>query len=303
MYNYNKLNEYYKKKFGERTLKICVDGGFTCPNRDGKKGYGGCIFCGALGAGENTLKNKSVKEQVEYILNSKSRRANKFIVYFQNFTSTYSSVDKLKGIYDSALIDERIVGLDIDTRPDEITEDVCKLLSTYKEKYYVVVELGLQTVNEKTHLDINQNITNNEFINAVNLLNKYGIDIIVHVMIGLPNETHNDIVNLVDFLNNVNYQGIKIHSTYVIKYTLLEKLYNEGYYKPIEFDDYMDELLYIITHINKSVVIHRITGDPPRDIFVAPSWALHKKWVLNGVDKYLSTNNLKQGSYYKKSID
>lgn len=298
---YNKLSNFYKEKFKERTLKICVNAGFTCPNRDGKKGFGGCIFCSEKGSGENIINIGDVESQINSYLNSyKAKRANKFIVYFQNFTNTYANINKLKTIYDKAFVDNRIVGIDIDTRPDEINEEVVKLLSKYKEKYYVVVELGLQTVNEHTHKLINQNITNDEFLNAVFLLNKYGIDVVVHIMIGLPNETHDDIVNVVDFLNNIKYQGIKIHSTYVIKNTILEQLYLSNKYLPIDFDTYFNEVIYVLTHINKNIIVHRITGDPPKDIFVAPSWALHKKYVLNNVEKYFKKNNLEQGCFYKQ---
>ena len=302
MQRYNKLNEYYKNKFGERTLKICIDAGFTCPNRDGTKSIGGCIFCSASGSGDLLHSKLSIKEQVTTFLNSyRGKRANKFIAYFQNFTNTYADIKTLKEKYDSALIDERIIGLDIDTRPDCINEDVCKLLQEYKKKYYVCVELGLQTVSDKNHDFINQKITNSDFIYAINLLNKYEIDVIVHVMIGLPNESHNDIINLVNFLNNINYQGIKIHSTYVLKNTILAKMYENNTYEPISFEDYFNEVIYILTHIKEDIVIHRISGDPPKESLLAPLWTTHKKWVLNGVDKYLKENNLTQGCLYKKT--
>ena len=234
MRRYRRLNEYFKEIFGERTLKLSIDGGFSCPNRDGTKGVGGCIFCGEKGSGVNLKSNLDISNQVRNLLNYKKDRANKFIVYFQNFTNTYASIDTLKEKYDSALIDERIVGLDIDTRVDCITEEVCILLASYKDKYKVFVELGLQTVNEKTHQEINQNITNDEFKKAIELLKKYDIEVIVHIMIGLPNETHQDIVNTINYLNECKYEGIKIHSTYVIKNTLLEEMYNKGIYNPIK---------------------------------------------------------------------
>ncbi len=299
---YNHLNEYLKNKFGERTLKICVDGNFTCPNRDGTKGVGGCIFCGERGSGER-IKNIGLKEQVLNHLNSyRGQRANKFIIYFQNFTNTYGSIENLKEKYESALIDKRIVALDIDTRPDCINEDVCKMLCCFKDKYYVYVELGLQTINEKTHEFINQKITNKDFENAILLLNKYNIDVVVHVMIGLPNETHQDVINLVQYLNNFKYKGIKIHSTYVQKNTILEKMYLNGEYKPIDMQEYVDEVIYIISHINKDVIIHRITGDPPKDLLVAPNWMVHKKMVLNSIEKKLEVENLTQGCKIKENI-
>ena len=300
MIRYRRLNEYFKEIFGERTLKLSIDGGFSCPNRDGTKGIGGCIFCGEKGSGVNLKSNLDISNQVRNLLNYKKDRANKFIVYFQNFTNTYASIDTLKEKYDSALIDERIVGLDIDTRVDCITEEVCILLASYKDKYKVFVELGLQTVNEKTHQEINQNITNDEFKKAIELLKKYDIEVIVHIMIGLPNETHQDIVNTINYLNECKYEGIKIHSTYVIKNTLLEEMYNKGIYNPITFEEYMEELLYIITHISPKVVFHRITGDPSKDELVVPEWTLHKKNILNGIEKRLTTQKLYQGIYYKK---
>ncbi len=298
---YNRLNEFLKDKFFERTLKICIDGGFTCPNRDGKKGVGGCIFCSELGSGDH-LKRLPIKEQVEnYFKSYRSTRANKFIAYFQNFTSTYADINTLKRRYDEALIDERIVALDIDTRPDCISREVCELLVSYKDKYYVYVELGLQSSNELTHSFINQNIVNEEFINAINLLNEYQIDVVVHVMVGLPNENHEDIVNTIKFINQFNIQGIKIHSTYVVKDTLLEKLYLEGKYIPLELDEYISEVIYILTHINKDIIIHRISGDAPKDKLVAPEWNLHKKWVLNKVNNIMTKNNLYQGMDFNKN--
>ena len=300
MRRYRHLNEYLYNKFGERTLKISIDGGFTCPNRDGSKGVGGCIFCGEKGSGTNLKSNLDISNQVKYLLEYKKDRANKFIVYFQNFTNTYGTINELKEKYDAALIDERIVGLDVDTRADCINEEVCKLLASYKDKYHVFVELGLQTSNEKTHIDINQHITNDDFKTALELLNKYEIEVIVHVMIGLPNETHEDIVKTVEYLNECNYQGIKIHSTYIIKNTVLEVLYNKGLYEPLSFDTYLDELTYILTHISPRVIVHRITGDPSKDELIAPEWTLHKKKVLNGIEKRFTTRKLLQGMYYKK---
>lgn len=298
MERYNHLNTYLKEKFGERTLKICIDAGFTCPNRDGTKGVGGCIFCGERGSGEH-LKNVDIAEQVKKHLESyRGERANKFIVYFQNFTNTYDTIDNLKKKYNSALIDERIVGIQVATRPDCIDEDIAKLLHSYSIKYYVCVELGLQTVNETTGKLINRCYTNDDFVNAVNILRKYNIDVVTHIMVGLPGESHEDIVNSVNFVNNLDIQGLKIHSTYVTNDTKLNKMYEEGTYSPISLDYYLDELCYIITHIRKDIILHRISGDAPKDMLVAPSWNSHKKFVLNGIDKILRERDLNQGMYY-----
>ena len=327
---YNKLNEYLKEKFGERTLKICIDGGFTCPNRDGTKGIGGCIFCSEKGSGEHIHKlqiasscysysacsprfscscshdivKKSIQKQVEnYFKSYKAERANKFIVYFQNFTNTYDTIDSLKLKYDSALIDDRIVGLEIATRPDCINEEIVQLLKSYTKKYYVCVELGLQTANEETGNLINRCYSNSDFSNSVSLLNKYGIDVVTHIMVGLPSvnnmhETMEDIINTVQFINKHNIQGIKIHSCYVVKNTRLEELYNKKQYIPLTLGEYLKSCAYIITHIAPSVIVHRVSGDAPKDLLVAPSWNSHKKWILNGLHKLLEEENLEQGMYF-----
>ena len=326
---YKHLNKYLKEKFGERTLKICIDGGFTCPNRDGSRGTGGCIFCSEKGSGEHIIINnseldadcifqnnasnskpifserndniqslKSITLQVKNYFNSyKALRANKFIAYFQNFTNTYDSVENLKKKYNAALIDDRIVGLEVATRPDCINEDIAKLLQGYTDKYYVCVELGLQTANEKVGKFINRCYTNEDFSNAVKLLNKYRIDVVTHIMIGLSS-TSQDVASTVHFINKHNIQGLKIHSCYIVKNTKLEELYKEGIYKPLQLDTYLEECAYVITHINPNIIIHRVSGDAPKDLLVAPSWNLHKKWILNGLDKFMREQNLWQGKYY-----
>lgn len=294
---YNYLNEYLKKKFGERTLKICIDGGFTCPNRDGTKSTGGCIFCSERGSGDH-MTRISIQEQVEKHLSSyRGERANKFIAYFQNFTNTYDSVKNLKSKYDSALIDDRIVALAIATRPDCLDEEKVKLLQSYSNKYYVWVDLGFQTANEETGNLINRGYSNTDFTNAVKLLNKYNIDVVTHIMVGLPNETRYDLENTVSFLNWHNIQGIKIHSTYVVENTVLADLYKNKKYTPITLEEYLDSVIYILTHINKNIIIHRFSGDAPKDTLIAPEWNTHKKWVLNGINKIMNEKNLFQGMY------
>lgn len=295
---YNRLTEYLKDKFGERTLKICIDGGFTCPNRDGKCGYGGCIFCGERGSGEH-LRSIDIQSQVTDFLNSyRGQRANKFICYFQNYTNTYDSIESLKKKYDSALIDDRIVALAIATRPDCITEEIVNLIASYKSKYYVWIELGLQTANDKTAELINRGYTADAFTKAVELLNKYNIDVVTHIMAGLPGEDFEDVKETVKFINRHNIQGLKIHSTYIIKGTKLEKMYENGLYSCISYEEYMEELVYIITHISKNIVVHRINSDAPKDLLIAPEWNLHKKLVMNGLDKLLKERALYQGIYF-----
>lgn len=337
MNNINYVNEYFKKKFGERTLKICIDGHFTCPNRDGTCGIGGCIFCGERGSGEHIKSNiekisksistrnmaenvtanisannsvnnstniteitKDISNQVKQYFNSyRASRANKFIVYFQNFTNTYDTIENLKAKYDSALIDDRIVGISIATRPDCINEEIVKLLALYKEKYYVEVELGLQTANDEVGKKINRSYLSSEFTKATKLLNKYNIDVVAHIMVGLPNETFESIKETVNFINSHKIAGIKVHSTYIIKNTKLAEMYLNGKYTPITLEYYLDTLSFILTHISPKIVVHRLSGDAPKDLLLAPDWNLHKKWILNGIDKKFKEENLKQGMYFK----
>ena len=298
---YNHLNTYYKNKFGERTLKICIDAGFTCPNRDGTLSNSGCIFCSEKGSGELIkYSSQHIENQINNFLNSyRVMRANKFIVYFQNFTNTYDTIENLKKKYDSALIDNRIVGISVATRPDCISEDIAKLLSSYSGKYNVSVELGLQTSNDNIGKIINRCYLSTQFTKAVEILRKYNIEVIAHMMIGLPTETFDDIKNTVTFINKHDIQGLKIHSTYVVKNTVLANMYLNKKYEPITLEYYLDSLAYIITHIRKDLIIHRISGDAPKELLVAPEWNLHKKWILNGFEKLLKEKDLWQGKFYE----
>ena len=293
---YKHLNKYLKKKFGERTLKICIDGGFTCPNRINSTG---CIFCSERGSGEHIKSAPDISTQVQnYFKSYKAKRANKFITYFQNFTNTFAPIDVLKAKYDAALIDNRIVALAVATRPDCINEDVCKLLKSYTDKYHVWVELGLQTSNDSTGKLINRGYSCKQFSEAVTLLNKYNIDVVTHIMVGLPGENFEDLKNTVSFVNAHNIQGLKIHSTYVVENTILANMLRDGSYTPITLEYYLDCVSYVLTHISPEIVIHRVSGDAPKDLLIAPDWNCHKKWIINGLDKLLREKNLWQGMYY-----
>ena len=183
--------------------------------------------------------------------------------------------------------------------PDCINEDVCKLLTSYKEKVDIWVELGLQTSNDETGKLINRGYSSTCFSKAVELLNKYNIDIVTHLMIGLPNESFEDIKNTVTFINNHNIQGLKIHSTYIVENTVLAEMYKKREYTPITLKFYLETASYILTHINPNIIIHKISGDAPKDLLVAPEWNSHKKWIINGLNKYLKENNLFQGMYFQ----
>lgn len=304
---YNHLNSYLKNLFGERVLKICVDGHFTCPNRDGKCSFGGCIFCGERGAGDNLFainkigKNDkvltSIEKQVNYFLNSyKGDRANKFIVYFQNFSNTYDTIPNLKDRYDRALAcSDKIVGLSVATRPDLIDEDVARLLKSYTDKYMVTVELGLQTASDVIGKKINRGFDTECFVKAVDLLKRSGIKVVAHVMIGLPGESVKLVSDTIEIINNCKCDGVKIHSTFVLADTALNEMYIKGEYFPIDIDYYVEYVVKIISNLDNNIVIHRITGDPPKDKLIAPLWTARKKIVINEINKRLNELDVIQG--------
>lgn len=298
---YNTLSDFYKRKFGQRVYKIPVDGGFTCPNRVQKTGIRGCIFCNEQGSGEHAFKG-DIPSQVRQGINfaTKNGKGNLFIVYFQNFTNTFAPVALLEEKYLSSFISNDVVGISIATRPDCIDEDVCKLLNKIAKDKYVTVELGLQTSSNKTAKTINRGYDSNVYIDAVKLLKKYNIDFVCHLIIGLPDETDEDLKNTVDFINQIPPNGVKIHSLFVLKDTPLATMYLSGKYTPITRDDYIKKVAYVITHISSDVVIHRLTGDGEKDKILAPDWTKEKKKNLNAIYKYLTENGLKQGVYYIK---
>ncbi|MBO5328509.1 MAG: TIGR01212 family radical SAM protein [Clostridia bacterium] len=293
---YYSLSEYLKGKFGERVYKISVNGGFTCPNRDGKKGVGGCIFCNEQGSGEHTLEGDITRQMEDGIAFAKAKnKGNKYIAYFQNFTSTYAPVNILRQKYAAALVNEKVVGLAVATRPDCIDEDVVKVIKEVANNRLAWVELGLQTANENTAKIINRQYSNAEFTAAVKLLNEYNIPVVVHLIVGLPNENFSDILNTVKFLNDHKIDGIKIHSLFVLKNTPLEKLYLGGKYTPIDRDFYIKCVAEILARIPKNVVVHRLTGDGDKLQILAPQWTMEKKKNLNAVYSYMVKNNLTQG--------
>lgn len=301
---YNHLNSYLKSIFGSRVLKICIDGGFTCPNRDGRAGEGGCIFCSKLGAGDLIKYRKdrvleSIKSQINGFLNSyRGERAEKFIAYFQSFSNTYDSIESLKCRYDTALgVSDKIVGLEIATRPDCINDDIARLLATYMDRYYVCVELGLQTANDDIGRLVNRCYTTADFVDACEILNKYGIPVVAHLMVGLPREREEDILQTVRVINSSHCRGIKIHSTYILEGTALAKMFENGEYTPITQEYYVDCVAKIIKNLDKDIIVHRISGDPPKEELVAPDWVTHKKLVINSINKRLKDDDIVQGGF------
>ncbi len=283
---YNNLSGYFRKKYGQRLSKICIDGGFSCPNRDGSCGVGGCIFCGERGAGEHIDSTLSIKEQVQKALVS-ADPCEKFVAYFQNFTNTYADTATLKERYDAALIDERIVALSIGTRPDCIDEEKAALIASYKQRCDVWVELGLQSANDSTAEIINRGYKTEVFERAVKILHAQGIDVVTHIIIGLPGEGFDEVKKTVGFFTRLPTWGIKIHSLYVMRGTALEKMYNGGKFTPISLEEYIERAVYVIKNIPKDTVIHRLTGDCPEGLLVAPEWNKNKHIIIQEIQKRL----------------
>ena len=296
---YNNLSGYFRKKYGKRLSKICIDGGFSCPNRDGRVGFGGCLFCGERGAGEHIDPTLSIKEQVSAALSS-AKEGEEFVAYFQNFTNTYAAPETLRARYSAALIDDRIKILAIGTRPDCIDEERAALIASFKDRCDVWVELGLQTSCDSTAQRINRGYKTEVFEKAVRILEKYSIPTVVHLIVGLPGENSENVKKTVQYINDLPIWGIKIHSIYVMKNTRLAEMYERGEYTPPTLDEYVDCAVYILSHISSELVVHRITGDCPRDMLIAPDWNKDKNFVIEKINERLKERALCQGSLYEK---
>lgn len=295
---YYSLNNFLRNKFGEKVFKISIDGGFTCPNRDGKVSTGGCIFCSARGSGDyagNRL--MSITDQFNNIkeVMQKKWKNGKYIAYFQAYTNTYAPVDELRRKYEEAINMEGVVGIAIATRPDCLSVDVLELLKEMNSKVYTWVELGLQTSNEATAKIINRGYDLPTFEEAVKNLRNSGIDVVVHTIFGLPGESKEDMLETVKYLSKTDIQGIKFHLLHLMKDTKLVKLYEEGKLQFLSKDEYVETISKAICMLPDNIVIHRLTGDAPRQLLIGPMWSLKKWEVLNAIDDYMEENNIYQG--------
>ena len=301
---YNSLNYYLKNKFGEKVYKVSLDGGFTCPNRDGTISNKGCIFCSDSGSGEFAgSRKKSITNQIDEQLEliSKKFPSGNVIAYFQNFTNTYGNVEYLRSIYEEALNHPRVIGLAIATRPDCIDDKVLDLLKELNKKTFLWVELGLQTTDENTAEIINRGWKLEVFDKVSNSLNSEKIKVVAHIIVGLPNESRETILNSIKYLVEKKIWGIKFHLLHIIKNTALEDLYNDTKFHIFTKEEYISLIGEGISHLNKEMVIHRLTGDGSRETLVEPRWSLNKRGVLNSIEKYLKENNIYQGVSYEKT--
>ena len=295
------LNDFLKEKFNEKIYKVSLDGGFTCPNRDGKVSRGGCIFCSENGSGDFTAtKLKSIHAQIEEQIDlvSKKYKGDKYIAYFQNFTNTYAEVSYLRKIYQEALSHEKIVGLAIATRPDCLGDDVLELLAELNKKTFLWVELGLQTVNDDVAKYFNRAYETEIYKEASEKLNRLNIKFVTHIIIGLPKEENDDYLKTAIFAQNCGTWGIKLHLMYVVKNTPLEKLYLNGDLKVNTKEEYVEKVVNVLENISSEIVVHRLTGDGDRETLVAPLWSIKKIDVLNSIHKELKRRNTYQGKLY-----
>ena len=295
---YNSLNNYLRNKFGKKVYKISIDGGFTCPNRDGKISTGGCIFCSAKGSGDfATSKSLSITQQIEQgkeRVRSKTKD-NSFIAYFQAFTNTYAPIDVLESKFTEAINHKDIVALSVATRPDCVDEEVLSLLEKLNKIKPVWVELGLQTIKESSVDYIRRGYENSVYVDTATKLKNSGIEVITHIILGLPNENKLDMLRSVDFACKYS-DGIKLQLLHILKGTDLLKDYENSKFNALTMEQYIDILCDAVSIIPKNVVIHRLTGDGDKKILVAPLWSGNKKVVLNTINKTFEERNIIQGS-------
>ncbi len=295
--SFNNIDYYLKEKFGEKIFKVSLDGGFTCPNRDGTLSYKGCIFCSESGSGEfagnreNSITNQ-ISEQINFLGKGENK---KYIAYFQNFTGTYGNIDYLRNVYEKAIKHPSIVGIAIATRADCLSEEVFGLLSEFNEKTHLWIEIGLQTVNDRTAEIINRGYKTEVFTEKMKELNKRNIKVVTHVIIGLPNENKNDMFGTIDYINVQKTWGIKLHLLYILKNTELFEYYKRNPFEIMEKEEYISIVTEIISRLDKKIVIHRLTGDAPWKELYEPKWSTDKRGILNGINKILKEKKIYQG--------
>lgn len=299
--NYYDLKSFWQNRFGCRVYKLQIDAGFTCPNRDGTLSTGGCIYCD--GRGSRLRQAGPLPSVAEQIRMGKAhyrqhRAAAKFVAYFQTFTNTYGPCEKLKALYDEALAEEDVIGLSVGTRPDCISDEVLQLLAGYAAERHVWLEFGLQSAREETLRFLNRGHGLTAFTDAVRRAAGGGINICVHIIVGLPGETHADMLKTAELLASLPVQGIKIHALLALEGTALGKLYEEGKIAMMDRDEYVATVCDILEVLPPEMVIQRLTADGYRDIFLGPAWAAKKMEVLNAIDAELMRRGAWQGIRY-----
>lgn len=306
---YRSLDWQLKTQFGEKVYKLALNGGMSCPNRDGKVGRGGCIFCSEGGSGDFAADGHlSVKEQIAIQKEALRDRkpARKYIAYFQAYTNTYAPVDYLERIFTEAIEDPEVVILSIATRPDCLPEDVLDLLARLNQQKPVWVELGLQTMHEESAQIIHRGYDLACFERAVSGLRSREMDVIIHTILGLPGEGRKEVLQTIDYLNHMDIQGIKLQLLHILKGTQLGQIYleqKEGqeFISPMTMEAYIDLVIDCVEHLSPEITIHRLTGDGPKELLLAPMWSTRKRTVLNEIHKELKKRDAWQGKRYERS--
>lgn len=298
-----KLNNFLKENFKEKIYKVSLDGGFTCPNRDGKISNKGCLFCSDKGSGEfagdrcKTI-TAQIDEQIDFMKDKIG--SSKVIAYFQNFTNTYGDVEYLRKIYYEALNHEKVIGIAIATRPDCLSDDVINLLDEINKKYFLWVELGLQTANDSIGKIINRGYDTKVYIDSCKILNEKNIKFVTHMIVGLPNEEKKDLYDTIDLINSVKSWGIKIHLLYILKNSKLLNYYQQNPFKIYEKDEYENTVIELLERLSPSIVVHRLTGDAKKDELFEPLWSLNKRGILNSIEKKLKSSKSYQGKFFNE---
>lgn len=298
---YKTIDYAFKQKYNCKVAKISLNAGFSCPNRDGKINNLGCIFCSNGSSDDSINSSIPLKEQfiiVKKMIDNKWKNP-KYIAYFQSYTNTYGNVERLKEVYEPFIEFDDVVELAIATRPDCLDIEILDYLSTIEKRKKLTIELGFQTSNEETAKFINRGYNNEVFVNAVKELRKRNIDVVVHIINGLPNETKKDNIETIKFLNNLDIQGIKFHSLFIEKDTPLAKIYEAKPFEILTMDQYIDIVIEQLEIIKPEIIIERVTGDPYKNKLIAPSWSLKKINVMNGLDKEMAKRSTYQGRLYE----
>ena len=303
---WHSLNYEIRHRFGEKLYKLSLNGGFTCPNRDGALGTRGCIFCSAGGSGDFAASaDLSIPDQIAEAKKRVSAKfsGSRYIAYFQAYTGTYAPIGHLEAIYTQAIEHPNVAVLSIATRPDCLPDDVIRLLVRLNRIKPVWVELGLQTIHEKTASFIRRGYALPVFEQAVRKLREAGIEVIVHTILGLPGESEDDMRKTHDWLAHQPIQGIKIQLLHILRHTDLADIYLKAPFPVLSMDTYIDLLIHCLELLPPDMVVHRLTGDGPRGLLIAPTWSLHKKQVLNAILRRFESLNTWQGHYFNERRD
>ena len=303
---YFSYGNYLKQIFSCKVYKIGLDAGFTCPNRDGSVAYGGCVYCENRSFSPNSKGSKrSISEQISDGMEfyRSHFKADKFIAYFQAYTNTYGPVNLLDDLYREALLFDDVVGLSIGTRPDCLPDEVIELLASYSKKTHLWVEIGLQSMYEETLTWMNRGHSFEQFIDAITRVKLKGLRVCVHVILGLPGETHEMIMQTADTLAGLNIDGLKVHHLYVAENTMLEKMYVKGGINLISLDEYIHLVCDFLERIPPGVAIQRLTGELTGDYLIAPKWGVSKKAILTAIENEFERRNSYQGKEYKSQKD